>query len=376
MKYAWGQVGYWGSLNHSPRALEWYGQSDPAILTDSQLAWQVRAAIRIAAWKPTLAAIQQLSPQEAREPTWRYWRARALRGMGETDAANALLKGLAGQPNFYGLLAADEIGVAITPQWQGWKPEQVDLDRVNAIPGIQRALALYRVNLDNEALREWLWAIRGLDDKGLLAAAEIARVANEPDRAINTAEKTMQLHDFAQRFPMPHRDALAAAAREQDLDEAVVYGIIRQESRFMPEARSKAGATGLMQVMPSTARWIAKQTSVTYKTGMLLVPETNLQFGTYYFKRVLDDLGSPVLAIAAYNAGPGRARRWRDERPLEGAIYIETIPFNETRDYVKKVLTNAWYYRHRLTGKAAGLRELVGTVPGSSGDPAMASSIP
>ncbi|MFZ3324307.1 MAG: transglycosylase SLT domain-containing protein [Usitatibacter sp.] len=376
VKFAWGQVGYWGALNHSPRALEWYGQSDPAILTDSQLSWQVRAAIRVGAWKQTLSSIQQLSPQEAREPTWRYWRARALRAMGETDAANALMKGVAGQPTFYGLLAADEMGIAVAPHWEGWKPEQADLDRVNAIAGIQRALALYRVGLDNEALREWLWAIRGLDDKSLLAAAEIARVANEPERAINTAEKTMQLHDFAQRFPTPHRDALAAAARQQDLDESIVYGIIRQESRFMPEARSRTGATGLMQIMPSTARWVARQTSVTYRAGMLLVPETNLQMGTYYFKRVLDDLGSPVLAIAAYNAGPGRARRWRDERPMEGIIYIETIPFNETRDYVKKVFTNAWYYRHRLTGKTVALRELVGTVPGSGADPAMASNIP
>src|SRR5579862_573832 len=376
VKYAWGQVAYWGALNHSARALEWYGQSDPAILTDSQLAWQVRAAIRVGAWKQTLSSIQQLSPQEAREPSWRYWRSRALRALGETEAANALLKGVAGQPSFYGLLADDEIGIAVAPRWEGWKPEQVDLERVNAIPGIQRALALYRVNLDNEALREWIWAIRGLDDKGLLAAAEIARAANEPERAINTAEKTMQLHDFAQRFPMPHHDALAAAAQRQDLDEAIVYGIIRQESRFNADARSRAGATGLMQIMPSTARWVARQTAVAYRPNMLLVPETNLQMGTYYFKRVLDDLGSPVLAIAAYNAGPGRARRWRDEHPLEGAIYIETIPFNETRDYVKKVFTNAWYYRHRLTGKAVGLRELVGTVPGSTGEPPMASNLP
>ena len=375
VKFAWGQVAYWGALNHDPRSLDWYAQSDPAILTDSQLAWQVRAAIRAGAWKQTLASIQQLSPQEARDPAWRYWRARALRSLGEADAANALLKGFAGQPSFYGILAAEDVGMVVAPHWESWKPEQADLDRVGALPGIQRALALYRVGLDNEAMREWVWAIRGLDDKGLIAAAEIARLANVTDRAINTAEKTMQLHDFAQRFPTPHRDALTTAAHQQDLDEALVYGIIRQESRFMPEARSRAGATGLMQLMPSTARWVARQTSVAYRPGMLLVPETNLQMGTYYFKRVLDDLASPVLAIAAYNAGPGRARRWRDDHPLEGAIYIETIPFNETRDYVKKVFTNAWYYRHRLTGKTASMHELVGTVPGGS-DSSVASNIP
>src|SRR4029453_8065892 len=122
--------------------------------------------------------------------------------------------------------------------------------------------ALYRLDLDNEALREWLWAIRGLDDRSLLAAAELARQANEPDRAINTANRTAQVHDFAQRFPTPHREALAAAARQWSLDEALLYGIIRQERRVMRAARPRVGAMGLMQLMPSTAKWVANQISI------------------------------------------------------------------------------------------------------------------
>ncbi len=288
-----------------------------------------------------------------------------------------LLKGLAEQQNFYGLLAADELGIAVLPSWDGWKPQVADLERVRAIPGIQRALELHPRGLDNEADREWLWVVRGLDDKNLLAAAELARLANEPDRAINIADRTVQLHDLSQRFPTLHREALAAAAKQNELDETLVYSIIRQESRFNADARSHAGAIGLMQLMPSTAKWVARQIDVKpFKPDMLLEPGTNLQMGTYYLKRVLNDLGHPILATAAYNAGPGRARRWRDERPLEGAIYTETIPFNETRDYVKKVFTNEWYYRHRLTGKTTGMRELLGTVPGSSGEPAVASNIP
>ncbi|HEX4779294.1 MAG TPA: transglycosylase SLT domain-containing protein, partial [Usitatibacter sp.] len=287
------------------------------------------------------------------------------------------LKGLATQQNFYGLLAADELGIATLPVWQGWRPGEADLDRVRSIPGVLRALELHRLGLDNEAVREWTWAIRGLDDRSLLAAAELARLANEPDRAINIADRTVQLHDLAQRFPTLHREPLEAAAKQNDLDEALVYAIIRQESRFNADARSSAGAMGLMQLMPSTARWVARQIDVKpFHADMLSQPETNLQMGTYYLRRVLSDLGHPILATAAYNAGPGRARRWRDERPLEGAIYTETIPFNETREYVKKVFTNAWYYRHRLTGKAVGMRELLGTVPGSSGEPAVASNIP
>jgi soluble lytic murein transglycosylase len=172
-------------------------------------------------------------------------------------------------------------------------------------------------------------------------------------------------------------DALSAAARQWDLDEAIVYGIVRQESRFMPEARSRVGATGLMQLMPATARWVARQISIApFRQEMLVRPEVNLQMGTYYFHRVLNELGHPILATAAYNAGPGRARRWRDERALEGAVYAETIPFNETREYVKKVFANAWYYRHRLTGKSTAMRELLGTVPGRGNEPAIASNIP
>ncbi|HXF78781.1 MAG TPA: transglycosylase SLT domain-containing protein [Usitatibacter sp.] len=377
VQFAWGQVALQAALSHNPRALEWYGEADAAGLTDSQIAWRARAALRTGDWKEVLSSIQALSPQEARQPTWRYWRARALRNLGAKEAADGLLKGLAKEQNFYGLLAADELGIPVVPSWDGWRPEAADLERVRAIPGIRRALELHRLGLDNEAVREWLWVTRNLDDRSLLAAAELARQANEPDRAINIADRTVQLHDLAQRFPTLHREALAAAAKQNDLDEALVYGIIRQESRFNTDARSSAGAMGLMQLMPSTARWVARQTDVKpFRTDMLASPETNVQMGTYYLRRVMNALGHPILATAAYNAGPGRARRWLDERPLEGAIYTETIPFNETREYVKKVFTNAWYYRHRLTGKTVGMRELLGTVPGSAAEPAVAANIP
>jgi soluble lytic murein transglycosylase len=370
-RVAWGQLAWQAALVHHPRALEWYALAAGTPLTDTQVAWKARAALRAGDWKEVLAAIQALSPEEARDTTWRYWRARALRSLGAAEASDALMKGVAKEINFYGLLAAEELGTPPALEWNGWRPQPADLERVRALEGIQRALILYRVGLDNEAFREWVWAIRRLDDRDLLAAAEVARIANEPDRAINTADRTVQLHDFGQRYPIPHRDALTAAARQWDLDEAMIYSLIRQESRFMPDAKSRVGATGLMQLMPATARWVARQIPVqAFRTDMLVQPDVNIQMGSYYFRRVLSDLGHPILATAAYNAGPGRARRWRDERSLEGAIYAETIPFNETRDYVKKVFANAWFYRHRLTGKTASLRQLLGTVPGRASDPA------
>jgi len=367
--YAWAQVAWQGALDHDPRALEWYARAADTPLTDSQMQWRARAALRLRQWKPLLTAIQALPPEDARDPTWRYWRARALRELGEKEAADGLLRSLAGQPTFYGLLASEELGQPFVPEWNGFHPQAADLDRVRAYPGIQRALALYRVGLDNEAVREWLWAIRGLDDRDLLAAAEVARLANVSDRAINTANRTVQLHDFAQRYPVPHRDVLTAASKQWDMDEAIVYGIIRQESRFMAEARSRAGAAGLMQLMPATARWVARHMPMQpFNVAMLYKPEVNIAMGTYYFRRVLDALSHPILATAAYNAGPTRARRWRDDKPLEGAIYTETIPFNETREYVKQVFTNAYFYKNRLTGKPASLHELLGVVPGRESD--------
>lgn len=377
---AWAQVAYQAAMAHHPRALEWYAQAGDATLAEAQKAWKIRAALRAGSWKDVLAAIQQLPAEEARDPAWRYWRARALAALGEREASQGLLRGLAGERNFYGILSAEELGVAAPPDWNGWKPQPADLDRVRALPGLERALALYRIGFDGEGFREWAWAIRGMEDRDLLAAAEVARLAGVPDRAINTANRTAQLHDLAQRFPIPHREAVSAAARQWGLDEALMYSIIRQESRFMASVRSRVGAQGLMQLMPATAQWVARQIPVQpYKVQMLSQPAVNVQMGTYYFSRVLGDLGHPLLATAAYNAGPGRARRWRDARPLDGAIYAETIPFNETRDYVKQVFTNAWFYGHRLTGQVPSLKQMVGTIPGRTADgadPALAAVLP
>ncbi|WP_212756778.1 lytic transglycosylase domain-containing protein [Usitatibacter rugosus] len=382
LRYAWGQLAFQAAMIHHPRALAWYAEAGDAPLTDAQLAWKARAALRAGEWKTVLAAIQALSPEEARDGAWRYWRARALRELGSPEAAQALLTTLVREPNFYGLLAADQLGLSAAPAWEGYKPTEADLARVRAMPGIQRALTLYRLDLDTEAFREWFFAVRSLSDPDLLAAAELARQAGEPDRAINAADRTVAVHDFGQRYPVPHRDALAAASKVNGVDEAWMYGIIRQESRFVSEARSRVGATGLMQLMPSTARWVARQMSMpSFTPAMLSKPEVNVQMGTYYFKRVMGDLGGdPVLATAAYNAGPGRAKRWRDAKPLEGAIYAETIPFPETRDYVKKVLANTWFYTSRLTGKTTSMVNLAGTVPGrgatDAADAALAAAVP
>ena len=359
---AWAQIAMYGAMQHDSFALAWFERAGP--LNDAQAGWKARAALRAGDWPALQAAVGAMSAAERRDPAWRYWSARADATLGNAPAAQKLRETLARENNFYGLLAAEEIGQLEPPAWRGWRPAAQDLDAMRKRPAMVRALALYRLDLKNEGLREWQHAIRHLNDQELLAAAELARTANVPDRAINTAERTLVLHDFSQRFPMPYRSDLQTQARAQGLDESWVYGLIRQESRFMADAKSRVGATGLMQLMPATAKWAAKQVGMQsfspQRTGDVPV---NLALGSFYLRHVLDGLGHPVLATAAYNAGPGRAKRWQSAHPLEGAIYAESIPFNETRDYVKKVMANAWFYAHQA-GSARSLKKMMGTVPG------------
>ncbi len=160
--------------------------------------------------------------------------------------------------NFYGQLAEEELGVTIGAPSESHKATAAEIAAIERLPGIRRALVLYRLNLRTEATREWAWVIRNLNDQRLLAAAEVALRNGIYDRAIHTADKTVQYHDFSLRFLAPHRDALRDLLKQQELDEAWVYGLIRQESRFVSDAKSSAGAMGLMQLMPGTAKWVAK----------------------------------------------------------------------------------------------------------------------
>jgi soluble lytic murein transglycosylase len=358
----------------NPHALRWFREaastSAPVPLSDAQLGWKTRAALRVGDWEVVLETIEAMSPLEQQMGAWRYWKARALKTMGKTVEANAILAPLSAEHNFYGQLAKEELGLVIGAAAEPYKAGVDEITAVDRLPGIQRALALYRLNLRTEATREWAWVIRDFDDRRLLAAAEIAQRNGLYDRAIHTADKTVLHHDFSLRFLAPHRDALSGLLKEQELDEAWVYGLIRQESRFVADARSSAGAMGLMQLMPATAKWVAKKIGMQkYHKTLVTEVNTNLTLGTYYLKHVLTLLDNqPLLASAAYNAGPRRAWQWRDEKPLEGAIYAETIPFTETRDYVKKVMSNSMYYANNFGHQAKTLTQRLGIVaPKSNG---------
>ncbi|MGB7989929.1 MAG: lytic transglycosylase domain-containing protein, partial [Candidatus Methylophosphatis roskildensis] len=305
---------------------------------------------------------------------WTYWLGRAELVQGKRDEAVARFTRLSGQPNFYGNLADDELGRPILPPSRAEQPSADEIASAAADASIRRALMLFRLGPDlrMEAIREWNWALRGRDDRFLLAAAEVAQRNEIWDRAINTADRTSGEHNYDLRYLAPFKDLVAPRASELGLDPAWVYGLMRQESRFVMNVRSSAGAQGLMQLMPATARWVAKRIGLKdFSPSRISDMDTNVTLGTNYLSIVYSDLGNdPVLASAAYNAGPGRARRWRDARPLEGAIYAETIPFNETRDYVKKVMSNAIYYAAQFEGKPQSLKLRLGTVRPPGVEPA------
>lgn len=353
--YFLGKLGYRAAMRHDPRALGWFKEARtpkyPYPPTDTVLAWNVRAALRAGDWNEVLIAIGAMSTAEQQTDTWRYWKARALKAKGHALDANKLWIPLSDEHSFYGQLAREELGAQLSIAEKAYRANTGEVAGMERNSGLRRALAFSRMNLRTEALREWSWTIRNFSDAELLAAAELARRHGLYDRAINTANRTVEQHDFNLRFLSPHRETLQKVLQQHQLDEAWVYGLIRQESRFIADIKSHAGAAGLMQLMPATADWVAKQLGMrNFRQNLVIDVNTNLQLGTYYLKHVLGTLDNqPLLASAAYNAGPGRARRWRDDKiPLEGAIYAESIPFNETRDYVKKVLKNSMYYARVL----------------------------
>jgi soluble lytic murein transglycosylase len=362
-RFLWGRVAHEGARQHHEQALRWYARAADAHLDEAQLAWKVRAALRRGHWKTVRATIDRMPISMRQESAWTYWYGRALAAAGDEAGARAYYLRIAGQTEFYSQLASEELGFVPALPERTYIPTDEEVERASAEPGLQRALQLIRLGLRTEGVREWLFTLRAFDDTRLIAAAELARRAEVYDRAIQAADRTERLHNFGLRYPVPYREVFQEYAKAQGLDEAWVFGLVRQESRFVTDARSSAGAAGLMQVMPRTAKFVASKIGMrNFRPKSVTEVETNVNLGTGYMKLVLDQLGHPVLASAAYNAGPGRARRWRDARPLEGAIYAESIPFAETRDYVKKVMANSVFYAALLDKPIVSIKARLGTI--------------
>ena len=373
--YFYGRLALQAAQRHETEAVQWFQRADADLnlalnpnLNREQLAWYARAALLDKNWPVVLKAVEKMSPEQAQEGAWRYWKARALKAQNKSLEANILFAKLATERHFYGWLAQDEQSEqdgAMSAPLSTYKVSDLDVDEITNTLAFQRVEALQRLDFRWEAKSEWALATKDFDDKQLLAAAEFAVRKNWYDLAIITADKTTETHDFTLRYPIPYRNLIKPAATQRGVDEAWVYGITRQESRFMHYAKSGVGAAGLMQLMPATARWAASRAGISdYNNSMIHELDTNIALGTYYMAYTKDLMsGQETMATAAYNAGPSRAKKWAATVPLEGAIYVETIPFAETRNYVQKVMANAHLYAPRLGLKVITLKQRLGIIP-------------
>lgn len=421
MAWAWAVIGRWsaGKLQaeapaHYERALAEAALAagtrsrgdatrGAAAWSPDVLTWMARAGLRSATagdasrWALVEQAIEAMPPELQQDSAWQYWKAKSLqahaRAGGGTSAAHEamrqqarqLLARIAHPLTFYGQLAAEELHQA--PPREPARPApltEAEQAQARAIPGVDRALRMMALGWRSEGVREWNFTLSfgkpgGLSDRELLAVAEEACRREIWDRCINTSDRTRTEIDLNQRYPTPFRQDVLRAANEVGLDAAYMYGLIRQESRFIVAARSTVGASGLMQVMPATASWTARKLNITYRPDLITDRDTNLRIGAGYLKLVLDDFqGAQALAAAAYNAGPGRPRRWREGARVDAAAWVENVPFTETRDYVKKVLSNAVVYGHLLHGKPLSIKNRLGASvgPRASGAPASDTDLP
>lgn len=367
---AWvrGQYALVAAINLDPRADAWYREAGHIAMTDNNHAWKVRSALRQPRidWPWVIASINTMTADQQAEPVWVYWKARGELALGRKDEARRGFASIADGFDFYGQLATEELGRRITVPARPAAVTDAEMAEARANPGLQRAIYMFRMGWRAEAVPEWNFSIRGMTDRQLFAAAELARAEGIFDRVVNTSERTQREFDFTQRFIAPFEGKVSAKARAIELDPAWVYGLIRQESRFIMDARSHAGASGLMQLMPATAKWVAGKIGMQdFTPGSVNDFDVNTELGTQYLNMVLRDLdGSQVLASAGYNAGPGRPRNWRATftHPVEGAVFAETIPFHETRIYVKSVMSNAVYYAALFSGQPQSLKERLGKI--------------
>ena len=368
-QWAYAQFGLVSALNLEDRSDRWYRQSGDVALSDYNAAWRVRAALRqpTVDWRRVKDTIEMMNKEQQKETAWVYWHSRALAALGQTAAAHTGYQSLLSHYDFYGQLAREALGQQITWPEQAAPVTAAELAAIKRNSGLQNAVALLGIGAREYAVVEWNHAIRGLNDRQLMAAAEWAKQVGFYDRTINTSLLTKHSVNFEQRYVAPFDGRVTAQARRVGVSPAWVYGLIRQESRFVPVARSGVGASGLMQLMPGTAQLVARKLGVqNYNHSMINDFDTNTLFGTSYLKDILDkQAGSEVLATAGYNAGPNRAVRWRNSltQPVEGAIFAETIPFTETRLYVKHVLSNAVWYDIKFNhGRPASLTQRLGTI--------------
>ena len=380
-RYAYRTIGV-KRMNHNTddgfnaEAVDWFHNSLDDDFNFEEAEDYAMAAIRFSRWDDVVEAISKMDPDTQKSNQWQYWLARAYEQSSDANkrsTAKKMYQNIAKSDEYYGLMAKDKSGQRFDSSRSGGSNlpniSNADRSRVMQNPNFARAFALYNADASRTyANREWNWAVKqardNRDDNLVIAAARVAFDMGWLDRAIYAADNTDKLNSVALSHPMPHQDAVVRYSQSAGIDPAWAYGIMRQESRFVSSARSNVGASGLMQVMPDTAKYIARNLGETYSASRANTGDTNIRYGTWYMGDILGKLNyQPVLATAGYNAGPNNAKRWQ---PVYGSLaadqYVESIAFPETRNYVKHVMENATIYSS-LLGRNQPISQRMGTIP-------------
>lgn len=346
------RLALWIASDYHPSALARLAALPDTVVDRDVAEWRVRVSLRQGDWNAARSWLERLPMPERDSPRWQYWRARTLEALGRAEEALLLYRRVAGQRDYHGFLAADRLSapyaIAHIPLAIAATEQEALL---NGSPALRRARELYILGREQDANAEWRLGIEPLDRPALRQAATLAHDWGWHAQAIATISRAEHWDDLELRFPLAYRDGVVNQARAGALDPAWIYAVIRQESGFRPTARSPVGALGLMQIMPATGREIARDLrDAAADDPPLLQPDVNIRYGVHYLRRILERLqNNPVLATAAYNAGPNKVARWLPARAAVPAdLWAETIPYRETRAYVQRVMEYTAIYQRRL----------------------------
>lgn len=359
------------SWNRRPEALDFFAKVQPADFDDASLEWYARAALWNEDWPRVRQAVAAMSAAQRQSPAWQYWLARAAEQLGDRELAASLYESVLTADNFYAAMAAARLDRKISPHPQSLPLDEATVERLDALPAFARSRELKVLGLHAEALEEWQYGYRTLSATAKLQAIHLAARWQWFDQAIATATDNKVFTDYELLYPLPYDSEVKAAAKLADLAPEIVYSVLRQESLYRADAVSGVGARGLLQLMPSTARLTAKKWTLQRPSDRdLFTPAVNVRLGAAHLRDLLLRFdGQMPVALAGYNAGPEAAQRWLPATPIDVDRWVENIPFNETRGYVRRVLWHsivfAWRREQRAQDVSQWLAQVVeGGAPG------------
>jgi len=334
--------------DHKRIALKDFAAIPANLRTDEANLWMARMALRHGDWRKLQAAISSMSPDEKGKDRWQYWHAHSSKRLGNNNT-RPQLQSVAKNASFYGFLAADELQAPYSRLLQQERNWASLTPKIRNIKAIQRATELFAIGLPKLAKKDWNWTMKKLNKNDQLIAAAYALEINQPFLAIITVSRTKDWNQTGLRFPLEYQNLVKQSAAKNRVHPAWVYGIMRRESAFDPIIKSHANARGLMQVLPSTAKGVAKSLGIRHRTSDLFIPEKNANIGAAYLSQMLKRFkGNYIKATASYNAGPHRIPRWLPQSTISAPRWIESIPFDETRNYVRAVMSYTTIYDHKL----------------------------